>query len=116
MKLDDYFARIDYRGPVAPDLACLRAIHRQHLLAIPYEDLDVQLGRPLDLDPERIFEKLVARRRGGWCYEMNGLLEWALTEIGFDADELNAYTKMAHRITKKNALQDGPVSISGGSF
>jgi N-hydroxyarylamine O-acetyltransferase len=83
MKLDDYLERIDYRGPVALDRACLTAIHRHHLAAIPYEDLDVQLGRPLDLDPERSFEKLVERRRGGWCYEMNGLLCWALQQIGF---------------------------------
>lgn len=84
MKLDDYLARIAYDGPVEPDLACLAAIHRQHLLAIPYENLDVQLRRPVDLDPVRIFDKLVTRRRGGWCYEMNGLLSWALRELGFD--------------------------------
>ena len=84
MKLDDYLARIEYQGPVAPTLACLTGIHRQHLLTIPYEDLDVQLGRPLDLDIQRTFEKIVVRRRGGWCYEMNGLLGWALKEIGFE--------------------------------
>lgn len=88
MKLHDYLARIEYRGPLATDLACLSAIHRQHLLAIPYEDLDVQLGRPLDLDPERIFEKIVTGRRGGWCYEMNGLLCWALREIGFEVQRM----------------------------
>ena len=65
-------------------LDCLKAIHRQHLLNIPYENLDVQLRRPLDLDLERIFEKIVHRRRGGWCYEMNGLLGWALGQIGFN--------------------------------
>jgi len=51
MELDAYLARVDYHGPVAPDLPCLTAIHRHHLLNIPYEDLDVQLGRALDLDP-----------------------------------------------------------------
>jgi N-hydroxyarylamine O-acetyltransferase len=84
MKLADYLSRIEYAGPVVPDLECLNAIHRQHLLNISYENLDVQLGRSLDLDIERIFEKIVHRRRGGWCYEMNGLLGWALGEIGFD--------------------------------
>ena len=88
MKLDDYLARIEYRGPVAPDLACLTAIHRQHLLTIPYLDLDVQLGRLVYLDPERFFEKIVAGRRGGWCYEMNGLLCWALREIGFEVTRM----------------------------
>ncbi len=88
MKIDDYLARIDYEGPIALDFACLTAIHRQHLLTIPYEDLDVQLGRPLDLDIERIFEKIVVNRRGGWCYEMNGLLCWALQQIGFEVTRM----------------------------
>lgn len=83
MKIDDYLARIEYHGPTTPDLACLAAIHRQHLLQIAYENLDVQLERPLDFDIERIFDKIVRRRRGGWCYEMNGLLGWALEELGF---------------------------------
>ena len=65
MKLDDYLARIDYHGSLTPDLACLTEIHRQHLLHIPYEDLDVQLRRTVDLDSRRIFEKIVGRRRGG---------------------------------------------------
>lgn len=88
MNLADYLKRIDYQGPVTPDLDCLKAIHHQHLLNIPYENVDVQLRRPLDLDLERIFEKIVHRRRGGWCYEMNGLLDWALRQIGFDVMRL----------------------------
>jgi N-hydroxyarylamine O-acetyltransferase len=84
MNLVDYLVRIDYQGPVTLDLDCLRAIHQQHLLNIPYENFGVQLWRPLDLDLERIFEKIVHRRRGGWCYEMNGLLDWALRQVGFD--------------------------------
>lgn len=84
MKITEYLERIDYQGPRAPTLECLSAIHRQHLVHISYENLDVQLGRPLDLDIERIFDKIVHRRRGGWCYEMNGLLGWALGEIGFE--------------------------------
>ncbi len=84
MKLADYLCRIDYQGPVEPSLGCLTAIHRQHLMQVSYENLDVQLDRPVDLDIERIFEKIVHRRRGGWCYEMNGLFGWALAEIGFD--------------------------------
>lgn len=88
MNLADYLTRIEYQGPVRPDLDCLNAIHQQHLLNIPYENVDVQLRRPLDQDLERIFEKIVHRGRGGWCYEMNGLLEWALGQIGFDVMRL----------------------------
>jgi N-hydroxyarylamine O-acetyltransferase len=83
MHLAEYLARVGYDGPLAPDAATLRALHRAHLLAIPYENLDIHLGRPLALDEERIFEKIVRRRRGGWCFEMNGLFAWALREAGF---------------------------------
>ncbi|MCB1691727.1 MAG: arylamine N-acetyltransferase [Pseudomonadales bacterium] len=84
MNIDDYLARIGFEGTPRADLPTLFEIHRRHLLAIPYENIDVQLGRPVDLDISRIYRKLVEQRRGGWCYEMNGLLGWALGEIGFD--------------------------------
>jgi N-hydroxyarylamine O-acetyltransferase len=83
MDLKTYLDRIGYERPVRTDLATLRALHRAHLLAIPYENLDVQLGRPVTLARPQIYEKIVERRRGGWCYEMNGLFGWALAEAGF---------------------------------
>jgi N-hydroxyarylamine O-acetyltransferase len=83
MDLQAYFARIGFAGSAKPDLATLTALHRAHLQAIPYENLDVQLGRPLTTDPAAAFDKIVTRRRGGWCYEMNGLFGAVLTEIGF---------------------------------
>ena len=84
MQLSAYLERIGYRGDVAPTLQCLTGIHRCQALSVPYENLDVQLGVPVGQDIEAIFDKIVKRRRGGWCYEMNGLLGWALREIGFD--------------------------------
>lgn len=84
MQLSAYLERIGYQGDVAPTLACLTGIHRCQALSVPYENLDVQLGVPVGQDIEAIFDKIVNRRRGGWCYEMNGLLGWALREIGFD--------------------------------
>ena len=84
MKLDDYLARINFRGDIQVDFDCLRRIHRSHALSVPYENLDVQLQRPVDQDIKRIFDKIVTRNRGGWCYEQNGLLAWALKEIGFE--------------------------------
>ena len=51
---------------------------------LSYENLDIQLERPVDQDIERIFDKIVKNGRGGWCYELNGLLHWVLEEIGFD--------------------------------
>jgi N-hydroxyarylamine O-acetyltransferase len=83
MKLADYFERIGFVGVARPDLDTLQRLHRGHLENIPYENLDVLLQRRLDFDMQRIFDKLVTRRRGGWCYEMNGLFAWALEQIGF---------------------------------
>lgn len=83
-RLQAYLSRIGYDGPLALDFQTLRALHRAHLLAISYENLDIHLGVPLTLDEEHIFEKIVSARRGGWCYEMNGLFAWALRELGFN--------------------------------
>jgi N-hydroxyarylamine O-acetyltransferase len=83
-----YLDRIGFAGTPRPDLATLREMHSRHLLAIPYENLDVQLGRPVSRDPAAAFDKLVVRRRGGWCYEMNGLLGAALDAVGFKVTRL----------------------------
>ena len=83
MDLQAYFDRIGWTGEARPDLATLRGLHRAHLLAIPYENLDVQFGRPVTTDPAAAFDKIVTRRRGGWCYEMNGLFGAVLDAIGF---------------------------------
>ena len=84
MNLEAYLQRISYRGSLEPTFETLRALHRAHLLAIPYENLDIHLGRPLSLSKDTIFEKLVLERRGGWCYEMNGLFAWVLKALGFE--------------------------------
>lgn len=78
-----YLHRIGLDAAPAADLPTLRTVHRAHVEAIPYENLDVQLGRPVTRDVAAAFDKIVTLRRGGWCYEMNGLLAWALEEIGF---------------------------------
>lgn len=83
MDITAYLNRINYHGDRQPTLETLTALHRAHLLAIPYENLDIHLGRTLSLDITQIFDKLVTRHRGGWCYEMNSLLAWALRELGF---------------------------------
>ena len=83
MDLKAYCDRIGFRGPLRPDLATLIALHRAHLQAVPYENIDVQLGRPLTPDPAQAFDKIVGRARGGWCYEMNGVFGAVLAEIGF---------------------------------
>ena len=90
MELSAYLHRIRLDVSVKPDLATLKAIHRAHQYAIPFENLDVLLRRPLALEPEANYDKIVCRRRGGWCYEMNGVMGWALKEIGFDVMRMSA--------------------------
>ena len=87
-QLDAYFARIGYTGTPRADLATLTALHRAHVQAIPFENLDVQLGQAPGLDPLAAYAKLVERRRGGWCYEQNGLLGLVLTTLGFDVTRM----------------------------
>ena len=89
--LTAYLARIGYAGTPTADLPTLKAIHSAHVQMIPFENLDIQLGQVPSLDLELIFAKLVTRRRGGWCYEMNGLLGAALAAIGFEVTRMSGW-------------------------
>jgi len=84
-----YFDRIRYTGPVAPRAMTLRALHRHHLLTVPFENLDIGLGRQIVLDPERFVKKIVKHRRGGFCYELNGAFASLLTALGFRVELLS---------------------------
>jgi len=95
MKIDSYLLLIGLRERPSANLHGLRALHRAHLLAIPYENLDVQLDRPVTTEIGPIYEKIVEGGRGGWCYEMNGLFGWALQQLGFDV------TRMASGVTRE---------------
>ncbi|HEX3054072.1 MAG TPA: arylamine N-acetyltransferase [Aggregatilineaceae bacterium] len=83
MDINAYLDRIGYQGSHLPTKQVLFDMHRAHLRAITYENLDIHLGRTLTLDIPHIFDKIVTQHRGGWCYEMNGLFAWALSELGF---------------------------------
>ncbi len=85
-----YLRRIAYAGPLAPTLEALRALHYAHLLAVPFENLDIHRQVPIVLDEERFFDKIVRRRRGGFCYELNGLFAALLRELGFSVALLSA--------------------------
>jgi N-hydroxyarylamine O-acetyltransferase len=85
-----YLRRINYNGPIAPTAATLRNIHLAHLQSVPFENLDIHLGRPIILKLENLFEKIVLRGRGGFCYELNGLFAWLLGELGFEVTLLSA--------------------------
>lgn len=88
--LDAYLARVGWSGPLAADVATLRELHAAHTSAIPFENLDVRLGRPVGLDLASLQDKLVRRRRGGYCFEQNTLFASALRAIGFEVETLEA--------------------------
>lgn len=90
MRTDLYLSRLDYTGPLAPNAETLRGLHRAHLYCVPFENLDIHLGRVIRLDREALFEKIVTRRRGGFCFELNGLFAWLLESLGFQVDLLSA--------------------------
>ncbi len=84
LDLNGYFDRINYGGPAAPNLEVLQALMTAHTRSIPFENLDPLMGVPVDdLSPQALSDKLVSRRRGGYCYEQNGLMGYVLAEIGF---------------------------------
>ncbi len=90
MNVEDYLQRIGYAGPLDPSATTLRSLHRQHLWAVPFENLDIHLQRPITVDPSSCYEKIVQQRRGGFCYELNGLFGWLLRQLGFDVEYLSA--------------------------
>lgn len=82
--LDAYFKRIGFSGARAPSLEALDGIVLRHVKSIPFENLDVLLGRPIDLDDAAIEKKLIHEKRGGYCFEQNTLLLAVLKQLGFD--------------------------------
>ena len=88
--LDAYLERIRLPARPTPDAAGLTRLQHAHRLAIPFENLDVRLGRPIAIDPAGVFVKLVTARRGGFCFEHNRLFLDALAAAGFEARPLLA--------------------------
>lgn len=88
--IQQYFERIEYKGSATPTIDTLLAVHKAHVLAVPFENLDVQMGRAVSTEIDSAFEKIVLRNRGGWCYEQNGVFGWALAEIGFEVTRIAA--------------------------
>ena len=89
-ELAAYFARIGYNGPREATLAALSGIVARQATSIPFENIDVLLGRGAKLDSEALFDKVVERRRGGYCFEHNSLLLHVLESLGFAAEGLAA--------------------------
>ncbi|RWM27109.1 arylamine N-acetyltransferase [Mesorhizobium sp.] len=88
--IDAYFARIGYRGPTEASLATLKALHRQHPQAIPFENIDALMGVSVELDPASLQDKIFRRGRGGYCFEHNLIFMHALGALGFNVSGLAA--------------------------
>ncbi|HXA43561.1 MAG TPA: arylamine N-acetyltransferase [Candidatus Solibacter sp.] len=89
-RVAEYLARIGQHAPSQPDLAALRELQRSHLISVPFENLSIHLGEPISLSPEELLEKLIDRRRGGFCYELNGAFALLLTALGYEVKMLQA--------------------------
>jgi N-hydroxyarylamine O-acetyltransferase len=116
LDLDAYFARIGYAGSCEPTLGNLRAIHALHPAAIAFENLDSLMRRPVRIDVEALQEKLLRQGRGGYCYELNGLLGHVLRAMGFKVTGLAARALLGHaygntprtHMVLKVETQEGP--------
>ncbi len=94
LDLDAYFDRIRDGGPRGPTLDVLNRLMEAHVQAIPFENLDVLLGAGIDLGVDAVFDKLVRRRRGGYCFEQNGLFLEVLAALGFSVRPLSARVRL----------------------
>jgi N-hydroxyarylamine O-acetyltransferase len=114
--LDAYCARIGYRGERSPTLGVFQALHRAHVLTIPFENLDILLGRPIALDLESLQAKLVANRRGGYCFEHNLLFTAGLESLGFRVTRLAARVRMGASAPGPRNHMVFTVDIAGESW
>lgn len=82
--LQDYLERISYTGEIKPTIECVRQMMLCQLFTVPFENLDVQAGKIVSMNPDDIVEKIVYGKRGGYCYEVNGIFTMALQAIGIE--------------------------------
>ena len=100
--VEAYLERINYHGTTIPSAETLRALQVAHLQTVPFENLSIHAGEPIVLEDEALFTKIVKRRRGGFCYECNGLFAALLRALGFDV------TMLAAEVAKKDGgSEDG---------
>jgi len=90
VNIDAYLKRINYNGPREVNAETLRALQLAHLQSVPFENLSIHAGEPIVLDEAALFTKIVEQRRGGFCYECNGLFAGLLRALGFDVAMLAA--------------------------
>jgi N-hydroxyarylamine O-acetyltransferase len=114
--LDRYLERIGYEGPTEPSRETLDALHESHVAAIPFENLDILLGRPILLDLDSLQRKLVDERRGGYCFEQNTLFRAALEAIGFLVTSLAARVRVGPPVVRPRTHMLLRVELPEGPF
>lgn len=102
--LDRYLERIRYEGSLDPSAGTLAALHEAHVAAVPFENLDILLGKPIRLDPASLQRKLVDERRGGYCFEQNTLFRAALETIGFLVTSLAARVRVGGAVRPRTHM------------
>jgi N-hydroxyarylamine O-acetyltransferase len=90
MDVSAYLERLNYTGSIAPTAETLRGLQLAHLMTVPFENLSIHAKEPIVLEDEALFNKIVGRRRGGFCYEVNGLFAALLRALGFEVVMLSA--------------------------
>jgi N-hydroxyarylamine O-acetyltransferase len=114
--IEAYFTRIGYSGPRQPTIAMLREIVAKHPAAIPFENLDVLLGRVPPLDPGSLHDKLIRHRRGGYCFEHNTLLMSVLRATGFEVAGLAARVRACARGARPTRSGRAPICCCGSIY
>ena len=90
MNCHEYLKRIRVKKTENLSFSSLSNLHEQHLFNVPFENLDISVGKKIVLEEERLYEKIVVNRRGGFCYELNGLFCWLLRSLGFTVSMASA--------------------------
>jgi len=88
--LDEYLAFLGYKGDKEPTMANLKQLHSLHLHKVVFENMSCIIGEDIQLDIDWLFDKIVKRGRGGFCFELNGLFHWLVTSMGYSVQMVSA--------------------------
>jgi len=119
---ENYLRRIAFEDEIQINQGCLARLHRKHIQSVPFENLDIHLGRRIVLDLKKIEDKIVFNRRGGFCYELNGLFGALLRQLGFDVKMISARVcgsgkigrEFDHMVLKANLGEEWLVDVGFG--
>jgi N-hydroxyarylamine O-acetyltransferase len=116
MKLNAYLQRIGWNGTLRADSNTLRELHLLHATHIPFENLDIQLGREVSLETENLERKIVSNQRGGYCFEQNTFFQHVLKEVGFDVIACEARVRMGRQIVAPRTHMMLLVTVDGEKY